>query len=191
MYTFIFSAIFIIILAEALVRFGLMGGGDGKILLGIGVLFYQLPTHLEFIIPYFPLSAFINGLLLSASVPLILFFYNMVTIRRIGSLKDIFMFFNGYARPGNEVRWYEAVIDTSNVKNFFVDANTIELGTTLETDEEVWVSPSIPFLIPFTAGFLFAYMGMDFFTIISSMWGTSCFVAILMALTRQRAPPSR
>jgi preflagellin peptidase FlaK len=161
---FVLSVFFSFFLASVLFYTGLMGGGDGKILIGIGAMYPFYPTQILSVFPLFVMSVFTNAILLAALVPFGLFVLNVKRLRDVKSARDFLVLFLGYQKRANEVSEFEAVIGQRGKYSLFIDTRTVELGKKRDSDEPVWVSPAIPFLIFITLAFILAYKGVDIFT---------------------------
>lgn len=72
------GGVFFLMFGIALLLFylGLFGGGDGKMLMGIGALLPSLPGK-EYAFGLFPISVFDNALILSILLPIAILFYNI------------------------------------------------------------------------------------------------------------------
>lgn len=139
--------------------FGLMGGGDAKILIGLGALFPVYPSAIT-LFPIFALSVFANAVLLSAPLPMFFFIHNLKHLKEVRSMRDFFVLFLGYKKDASDIRRYEAVVDS-----IFLDVNKVQLGRK-DREGEVWVTPAVPFLIPITLGFLVAVLFGDIMSFI-------------------------
>lgn len=146
---FLISVAAAAIFGLALCRLGLMGGGDAKILIGLGALFPVYPNTVT-LFPVFAISVFMNAVLLSAALPLFFFIYNLRRLKEVKSLRDFFVLFLGYKKDASQIKRYEAVVES-----IFLDVNKVQLGRK-SSEGEVWVTPALPFLIPITFGFLTA-----------------------------------
>jgi len=160
------SFIFGLIVAYALYYTGAMGGGDGKIFMGIAAMFPFFPFKTLSVFPLFFLSVFANSVFLSALLPLFFFIMNIPRIGEVKSLKHIVLLFIGYKRKERDVREFEAVIGKGDELNLFQNANLMELGKRGESDDEVWVTPAMPFIIPITLGFILSVVYGDIATLI-------------------------
>jgi archaeal preflagellin peptidase FlaK len=159
---FAISFLISLVLAFALYYTGLMGGGDGKILMGIGAMFPFYPYAGVFsILPLFVLSVFANAILLSAVMPVIFFIYNLKSIKEIKSVKDFFIMFLGYKKKASAVNDHEVIIKDGEDCWIFLNAKNIELGKKGDGDKEVWVTPALPFVIPIMVGFFISLIYGD------------------------------
>lgn len=162
---FIFSVGVTLIIVVVLYRLGIMGGGDCKILFGISILLFQ-PIHFS-IFPIFSLGVFTNAIILSLVIPFFFFIYNIKRLVDVRSLKEFLVLFLGYKKKGSDIKSYETAIEDENGIKLFLDTKTIELGEKLSTDDEVWVSPAIPFVVLITVGFLISVFFGDFISYIA------------------------
>ncbi len=159
---FAISFLISLVLAFALYYTGLMGGGDGKILMGIGAMFPFYPyTDVFTILPLFVLSVFANAIFLSAAMPVIFFISNLRRLKEIGSLKEFFIMFLGYKKKAASINDYEVIIGDGRDFKIFLNAKDIELGKKGDCDKEVWVTPALPFVIPIMIGFLISIVYGD------------------------------
>ncbi len=133
-------------------RLKLMGGGDAKILLGIAVLFPYYMKPVTTLFPVFTLSVFVNAIILTLLLPLLIFLKNLKHLRRVSSLSELYALFLGYPRKASEIRHYEAVYGDGRRFRFLLTTDA-ELGKATG-EGEVWVSPAVPFVIPITLGVL-------------------------------------
>lgn len=151
---FALSLLASIILALALYYSGLMGGGDGKILIGIAAMFPLFSGEVLSVFPLFVLSVFVNAIFLSASLPLFFFLRNLKHIRSLRSRSEFAALFLGYRKPASEIKSYEIAMEEQGRFKIFIDANKIELGKKPQNEGEIWVTPALPFVIPITLGFV-------------------------------------
>ena len=72
------AGVFLLMFAIALLLFylGLFGGGDGKILMGIGALLPTLSGN-QYAFGLFPISVFDNALIISIFLPIVILSYNL------------------------------------------------------------------------------------------------------------------
>ncbi|MFH1774494.1 MAG: prepilin peptidase [Methanobacteriota archaeon] len=146
---FLISVVATAIFSLALYYLGLIGGGDAKILVGIGALFPVYPSAIT-LFPIFAISVFANAVLLSALLPIFFFTRNLKHLKEIRSVRDFFVLFLGYKKDASQIKSYEAVVDS-----IFLNVSKVRLGKK-NGRGEVWVTPALPFLIPITIGFLIA-----------------------------------
>lgn len=152
---YFFSIAIAFILAVFLYYSGLMGGGDGKILIGIASMFPYFPYKTFSIFPLFVLSVFSNAIVVSLVIPLIFFFYNLRRGIKPNNLKEFFMLFLGYKKKIKDMREFEVIMDKIFIRAKDIDMYLDFKGKEKVTgDEEVWATPALPFVIPITIGFL-------------------------------------
>lgn len=133
---------------------GLIGGGDGKILLGIAALFPLSPVYNT---PFFVFGVFSNAVLISLPLPFFFFFKNL--LRGDVERGEFIKMFLGYKIRADKVKEYEAVMRNK----VFMNVKEVKLGERGSPEEMVWVTPAVPFLIPLTVGFLIAALYGDLF----------------------------
>ena len=150
-----------IVLALFLYYTGLMGGGDGKMLIGIASMFPYFPTKVFSIFPLFVLSVFSNSVVISSFIPLSFFIYNLKKKVKPSNAREFFMMFLGYKRKSSEIGQFEVVMDKILMK-----ASDIEFGKREVEGGEVWVTPALPFLIPITLGFVVSLLFGDIISIV-------------------------
>jgi preflagellin peptidase FlaK len=165
---FAFSAGFTLAIVAVLYYFGIMGSGDCKILFGISALVPQ-PVHFS-IFPIFSFGVFTNAVVISLAIPLLFFIYNLRRLKEVKTIRGFFVLFLGYKRKGNEIRPYEVAMETGEGIRMYLDIKNLELGEKLSTEQEVWVSPAIPFVVLITAGYLISALFGDFISYASVIW---------------------
>lgn len=137
---------------------GFLGGGDGKILLGLAALFPYSPVYGT---PFFAPGVFFNAALISLPLPLFFFLRNL---RAEGLRRDDFIkMFLGYRVKADEVKEHEAVMEGS----VLMDVRKTKLGEKGDSGEMVWVTPAVPFVIPLTLAFVVAALYGDLFNYIA------------------------
>ncbi len=145
---------------------GAMGGGDGKIFLGIAAMFPLYPSSTFTVFPLFFLSVFANSVFICSVIPLFFFIKNLKNIREIKDLRHAVLLFISYRKKERDVKPFEAVVAKGGEIRIFQNANTMELGSRSKSDELVWVTPAIPFIIPITLGFLLSLVYGDLTTLL-------------------------
>lgn len=189
---FSFSLLFTFALSYLFFRLNLFGGADAKSLICISLLipthpdFYLLSHRFPFLstntgIFPFAISTLLNATILSLIVPLTLFFYNLWKLRlRPEELKkNIGCMFIGYQlhidalskeKHTRLVHLYEE--EAGNLKRKFIfggveiDKGEVEklknYATDGRIDEEVWVTPNLPFMLFITFGFVISILYGNF-----------------------------
>jgi len=158
---------FAIILAIAVVfsvtlnYFGMIGGGDAKLLIGLGAMFPFLPKG-SFILPTFFLSVFTNAILLGLLINLWVFLLNLKNLRDVRSLKEFARLFGAYKKDARDVSQFEAVLDEGRL---FIGSKNVEFGRGVRKGE-VWVSYALPFAFFITLGFVISVTYGDLLTLI-------------------------
>ncbi|NOZ58722.1 MAG: hypothetical protein GXO66_03990 [Euryarchaeota archaeon] len=142
-----------------LAYFGLMGGGDAVILIGIAAVFPEPPPGVVSLFPVFSLSVFTNAILLSLLLPIYFFLRNLPHLRRVRSPAELYALFLGYRKPASAIKPYEAVYGSGGEFRFLLRTDA-ELGKA-EGEGEVWVTPAVPFVIPITIAFLLSALCGD------------------------------
>ena len=142
-----------------------MGGADAKALIAISLLAPLFP-HIDtavgelplWVAPVefpFPLTVFINSLLLFLAIPVALFVRNAIR----GDLALPYCFFGCRMQasdiPGSYVWPMEYIEDGRRKKSILPkrDVDPAVFG-----DEVIWVTPKVPFLIPLTAGYAISFL---------------------------------
>jgi archaeal preflagellin peptidase FlaK len=143
--------------------FGFYGGADGKALLVLGVLVPHFVPKVG-IYPVAPLMILTNGVLVSIFLPLALLLYNLSLILR---KKPIFEGFNeplyrkilasvlGYRQTGRP-REFQFSMEKDVTAESGTAARKFDFSLMrddFETKSGTWVTPGIPLLVFFTAGY--------------------------------------
>ena len=137
--TLFYSFLFTFVLSYLFFALNLFGGADAKVLICISLL---IPVCNSQYLP-FAIVVLINAVLISLVIVFVLFFYNVLSlaISEPATLKNIKYWFVGYKTPTNK----------------FVNAKHTKLLQPIKgNEEEVWVTPEIPFMVFITAGFVVA-----------------------------------
>ncbi len=129
---FAFSLAMTFAITYPLHRWGKMGGGDVKILLGMASLFPSYPWTTISVFPFPAIGALFNGVFLGASVSVFFFIYNLKYLRSIESVGELRLLFLGYRRKLSSMKHYEVPMKVAG--------------------DIAWVTPALPFVIPLTAG---------------------------------------
>ncbi|ENN95828.1 Peptidase A24B, FlaK domain-containing protein [Methanocaldococcus villosus KIN24-T80] len=150
-----------------------VGGGDGKLLIGLGALVpkYNIPisSPLGYLLshpylPTFPIFVLINAIFLIILIPIIVFLKN-ISKYKPKNIKEFFMMFIAEKHKFSDIK----------DKNFVVlgkDGNiniikNVEKKEEYGDDDIVWASPEIPFVVPiFFSYILTPFIGDLIFKII-------------------------
>jgi len=149
--------------AFAFYLFGLYGGADAKAiaLVSIGLPLYYPPARLH---PFTGLATLSNGLILSLSLLIAFFSWNIISLargRRIfegfeheGKLRKLAAMFLGVRVQDARRRkfWFPLEAERDGKRFFDFKLLSLELGE-LDRDD-CWITPGIPLLIFITAGFI-------------------------------------
>lgn len=137
--TLFYSFLFTFAPSHLFFALNLFGGADAKALICISLLIPACNT------PYFPFAIVVlmNAILISLVIVFALFFYNIMSLphSELTTLKNIKYWFIGYRLP---------------VKTLANAKHTKLLRAIKENEEEVWVTPEIPFMVFITVGFVVA-----------------------------------
>ncbi len=168
----IFTAIvFLLMFGLALLLFylGLFGGGDGKILMGLGALLPSLAGK-EYAFGLFPVSVFDNALIISVLLPIVILFYNLFKKDfpreyDSGNLKKILAMTIGYRIKTENLsdKFYplEEFKDGQRSIRLFIgdlDFDVAKYKKELKQKriKDLWVTPGLPFIVPITVGYFVA-----------------------------------
>lgn len=165
------GGVFLLMFGLALLLFylGLFGGGDGKILMGLGALMPSLAGK-EYAFGLFPISVFDNALILSIFLPIVILVYNLFRkdspkeydsgrLRKIlammvgyrlktEKLSDKFYPLEEFKEGKRTIRLFMGDLDF-DVKKYREEL--IEKGI-----DNLWVTPGLPFVVPITFGYFIA-----------------------------------
>jgi len=134
------------VLALALYHSGMMGGGDGKMLIGLGAM---MPHYGNSFIPLFPLTVFTNALLISLAVPVFMLSRNLKDKNIELSPKGMILMFTAYRV--SKLKWYDAPLE-------FEEDGTRKVGIfpkdTGNVKGRIWATPQLPFLVFLFFGFI-------------------------------------
>ncbi|AIJ05848.1 Peptidase A24B, FlaK domain protein [Methanocaldococcus bathoardescens] len=141
------------------------GGGDGKLLMGIGALIpkYNMPiyTPLGIIlnyhpyIPSFPIMVIINAIFFSITLPIIIFLKNIIRGVKPKTKKEFICMFIGEKMKVSEAMKKERLIlgNQENLK-LLPSAEKDYDFSNFDKNEEIWVTPAIPFVVPIFLSYL-------------------------------------
>lgn len=159
-----FSVLLMLPIAFVVILAG-MGGADAKALVAISLLaplfpeidagLAELPLWVAPVQFPFPLTVFINALLLFLAIPVAFFVRNILQ----GNLSFPYCFFGCRMRasdiPGRYVWPMESVEDGRRTKSILPQR---DVDPAVFGDEVIWVTPKVPFLIPLTAGYAISFV---------------------------------
>ncbi len=147
------SVVTTFVITMTLAHVGFMGRGDAEILVGISALVPEFRAPFT-IFPIFALSVFTNAIFLAAPLPLFFFIRNLKELPQIRNLKELSVLFLGYRQKTSEVGWHEAVMKEGEDYRPFLNVKKAILGEKKEGEDEIWVTPALPFVLFLFAGFL-------------------------------------
>ena len=179
-----FSLLFTFLLAYLFFYLGLFGGADAKALIGIAILIPMNPLNASLLVDPLPfaITTLFNAAIISLIVPPSLFLYNLRHLRSKRLSENLNLAFIGYTvridalaeathKHLRALHVYEEgggdeEAESGTVKRKFVfggrdlDANMVEQLKTYRAqgtiDEDVWVTPELPYMLFITAGFFIA-----------------------------------
>jgi preflagellin peptidase FlaK len=178
------SVLFIYALVYVIFRVGGFGGADAKALIAIAIVFpvypelslagLSLPLVSNVISPVFALAVLGNALVITLLVPLWIFVNNLRSVQIGELIAHPLAAFTGYKVPvdslkGKHVRLmhrYDEDKGEVSARAVFKgpepDDSTInrlkKWATAGKIENNVWVTPKLPFLIPITIGFVAAVL---------------------------------
>ncbi|CAB3288817.1 Preflagellin peptidase [Methanocaldococcus lauensis] len=141
------------------------GGGDGKLFMGIGALIpkYYMPIYSSLglllnynpYIPSFPIMVFINALFLSIIIPIVIFIKNIIRGYKPRTKKEIICMFIGEKMKVSDAIKKERIVlgNQENLKLLPSVEESYDISK-YDKNEEVWVTPSIPFVVPIFLSYL-------------------------------------
>lgn len=176
------SFIIIFILGYILFELKAFGGADAKALMVIALIFPVYPQL--FVTPilgiamynFFALTIFTNSVILTILVPISLFLYNLSTVPFNEFIKKWYYGFLGYRKSVDTLKpGYFYLMENYEITSSGIQAKYILTRTTIDQSiidklmnmhqnhhlDYVWVTPSLPFMISITAGFLTAIIFGD------------------------------
>ncbi len=150
----IIGGIICFILGYIMFLFG-VGGADGKILTGLGILVpkYHTPIYTPIgillsykYIPTFPLLVLINSLFLCVLLPFYIFIKNIINGVRPKSLKEFFYMFIAERKKFKDIGEFCIIYgkDRINIFRSYEDNKKEKYND----NDLVWISPEIPFILP-------------------------------------------
>lgn len=170
------GGVFLIMFGVALLLFylGLFGGGDGKILMGIGALLPSIPGK-DYAFGLFPISVFNNALMLSIFLPIVLLIYNLYKRdypreHKSSAFKKILAIMLGYRLKTEKLsdKFYplEEFKDGERTIRLFIgdlDFDVSKYREELENKSigDLWATPGLPFVVPITFGYFIAIFWGD------------------------------
>jgi preflagellin peptidase FlaK len=157
----------------------LYGGADAKALMALSILVPFFPSISNFplfgksVMP-FPWVLLVNSLFVFLTIPISLFFYNLV--HRNLKLPHAFLgYFSSIDKARMKFLWPLEIIDNGEMKlslrpkNFDVEDEFKAFEKKGITN--IWVTPKVPFMVPLLIGFVFSFIFGDLMTtIIQSMF---------------------
>ncbi|NYT04486.1 MAG: hypothetical protein GKC00_07255 [Candidatus Methanofastidiosa archaeon] len=165
------GGVFLLMFGVALLLFylGLFGGGDGKILMGLGALLPSLPGK-EYAFGLFPISVFDNALIISIFLPIIILFYNISRKDSpkeydSGKLKKILAMLVGYRLKTKDLsdKFYPLEEFKEGKRTIRLFIGDLDFDVTKYKEElhrkeieTLWATPGLPFVVPLTFGYFTA-----------------------------------
>ncbi len=153
------------IFAVTLSYLNIMGGGDGRILIGVAALVPSLSYPTMTVFPIFILSVYFgNAVLLAALFPLIFFILNLGHLKEVKSYKGFLALFLGYEKDAADVGEFEAFLGRDG--HFELMTKKDALGERIKGEGRVWVTPAIPFVVLITVGFVISVVYGDILSLL-------------------------
>lgn len=165
------GGIFLVMFGIALLLFylGLFGGGDGKILMGLGALLPTLSGK-DYAFGVFPISVFDNALILSICLPIVILFYNLSRKDSpkeydSGRLKKILAMMVGYRLKTEKLsdKFYPLEEFKEGKRTIRLFIGDLDFDVTKYKDEltkkgidNLWATPGLPFVVPLALGYFVA-----------------------------------
>jgi preflagellin peptidase FlaK len=179
-----FSLLFTFLLAYLFFYLNLFGGADAKALIGIAILIPMHPLNASLIVDPLPfaITTLFNAAIISLIVPPSMFFYNLRHLRSKRLSENLNLAFIGYTmridalaeathKHVRALHVYDeegggGEAESGTVKRKFVfggldlDDDMVKQLKTYRAqgkiDEDVWVTPELPYMLFITAGFFIA-----------------------------------
>ena len=165
------GGVFLLMFGLALLLFylGLFGGGDGKILMGLGALVPSLAGK-EYAFGLFPISVFDNALIISIFLPIVILVYNLFRKDSpkeydSGRLRKILAIMVGYRLKTEKLsdKFYplEEFKEGKRTIRLFIgdldfDIKKYREGLIEKDIDTLWATPGLPFVVPITFGYFIA-----------------------------------
>ncbi len=146
---FIFILAMAAVFAFALERLGLIGGGDAKLLIGLGAMFPFLPPG-EFILPAVFISVFTNAIVLALMVNVGFFLSNLKHIKEAKSIWEVLRLFVAQKKDAEELGRFESVLEEGRI---FIGTRKAEFGAASRKGD-VWAVPALPFAVFISFGLI-------------------------------------
>ena len=141
-----------------------VGGGDGKLIMGLGALIpkYNMPIYTPlglilnyYYIPSFPIMVVINAVFFSTVLPIIIFLRNVIRGVKPKTKKEFLCMFLGEKMKVSEAMKKERLIlgNHENLKLLPSAEKDCDFSK-FDKNEEIWVTPAIPFVVPIFLSYL-------------------------------------
>jgi preflagellin peptidase FlaK len=159
----IFGFIICFVLGYLMFLFG-VGGGDGKVLIGMGTLTpnYDMPIYSTLgniltigYIPAFPIMVFINGMFFMIFLPIIILIQNLLKGNTPKNFKEIMVLSFGEKMKVSEAKKKNRLImgrDNDKI-NLFPSSEDDDFSK-YSDGEIIYVTPMIPLIIPITISYI-------------------------------------
>ena len=143
-----------------------VGGGDGKVLMGIGALTpkYNMPIHTTFgsilninYVPTFPIMVFINGMFFMIFLPIVILLKNLINGNKPENIKQFIILCFGEKMKVKDAKDKNRLImgreeDDDSFK-FFPSSEDDDFSK-YDDNEYIYVTPMIPLIIPITVSYI-------------------------------------